>query len=146
MQPKQPCSLCRLGFREKALVAYHAWFNGENRLAYKQRMCIRCWREHFSKLVVASTDQNDYSGVEPVDCAACGHVLGNDAETTWTTWFRGQQRKDIYIVHCPQCAIQVRMTMMVGADRQPERPLAGVREGGAPLPNPQGFGSGDLPW
>lgn len=146
MQQKLPCSLCRKAFYEKAIVAFHRWFLGEERLCYKQRMCMKCWRQHYQLMIAASTNQDDYEAPEPVDCHGCGNVLGEDATDTFTTWYRGQQRRDTLVKECPHCAAGLRTIMMTGSDRQEERPLAGVGTGGAPLPNPPAFGRDDLPW
>ena len=147
MQPKLPCSLCLSAFREKALVAYHAWYQGEMRVCYKQRMCLRCWRRNYAELVQHSIDTMDNETPEPEACFKCGERLGADAENLYGTWYRGQQRKDVIATLCPGCATDYRQQMMQGADRQEDRATAGVGAGGAPRPNPRlSEGGSDLPW
>ena len=147
MFQKQPCMICRRAFREKALVAYHAWYNGENRVAYKQRMCLECWRKNYATLLQHSLDQLDSESQFPETCYSCGGDLTVDGENTWSTWYRGRNRKDTVVATCAHCGANLRTVMMNGADRQPDRELSGVGAGGAPLPNPPGFGRvDDLPW
>lgn len=139
--------MCHRAFREKALTAYHAWFNGENRTCYKQRMCLACFNKQHAASIKRSIDLDNVDAVEPDTCPFCGEgVIGDDSKT-WSTWYRGNNRRDVLIVACDSCATDLRALMMAGAERQPDRPVAGVGAGGAPLPNPPGFGaSDDLPW
>lgn len=138
--------MCRTIFREKAIVAYHSWYSGENRISYKQRMCMRCWRNNFQLVVAASTDPADYETPDPVECHGCGEAITEAAADTFTTWYRGEQRKDTVIKECPHCTANLHQVQMMGADRLEDRPMAGVGKGGSPLPNPPAFGRDDLPW
>lgn len=144
---QNPCSLCNERFLGPAITGYHRWFSGSDRAAYKQKLCVKCARLHYTAVRAGQVDTEDEDAVWPDHCPTCGDELDGDVDQTWTTWYRGKTKQNVCLVQCHHCAANTRTLMMNGADRLEDREPAKVGAGGAPLPNPEGFGSKDaLPW
>ena len=147
MQQKSLCCFDGQRILGKTITAYHAWWIGEDRVSYKQKMCFKHAQSEFGDLMLMAVDAESEHEEMPTQCPSCGAQFADDGDWTWTTWYRGQNRKDTILVLCQHCAGNRRQIMLQRAERQPDRQVAGVGAGGAPLPNPPGFGSKeDLPW
>lgn len=146
MQQKLPCDLCGQRPFTQSIVAYHRWTAGELRYGYKQRMCFKCCsKAHTTWQRLARTEANDGEDW-PTECPGCGSTVEGEMELTYSTWYRGQVRRDTCLPLCWQCTATARNTMMEGATNLEDKP-SGVRVGGAPRPDPVSVSAGgDLPW
>jgi sulfur relay (sulfurtransferase) complex TusBCD TusD component (DsrE family) len=144
---QDPCALCNERYLGPAITGYHRWFSGSARSGFRQKMCVKCARIHYTEVRSMQVDTDNEDAVWPSECPSCKTPLEGDVEQTWTTWYRGKTKQNVCLVQCEHCANNTRTIMRMGAERLEDRPIQGVREGGAPLPNPAGFGDREaLPW
>lgn len=139
--------MCGERFLGPAVVGFHRWYAGSLRRGYKQKLCPKCAKTHFGSSQPYAVDTEQEEPQYPNTCYACQAELDGQAAETWTTWFKGKTKRNVVLITCEHCAGNVRTVMMLNAEVLEDRQPSGVGAGGAPLPNPPGFGKRDaLPW
>lgn len=120
-----PCSAC--GSREPGKNAWvlWAWNRADNeRVAYRQRLCLMCVATTLAPLVISAQDS-------PMLCPSCHSDAGEQMDPIYSTYILpGDAKRQAEFATCGPCAVEVRNRAMVGADKLDDRPV-GV---GAPTP------------
>ena len=110
------CPLCTQQTLGKPASLYWAWTRSDGRRkAWKQKVCVDCFREHYVKLVIAS--------MEPVlICPACGISTVDDYDAVYLTYcLPGMPKDQSEMPLCGPCAVAVRNTAMSGANALEDR-------------------------
>ena|SRR5215468_3668914 len=139
--------MCGERFVGSAIAGYHRWYSGSVRKGFKQKLCAKCAKLHYAGVMEWAINEEAEDPQWPDTCPTCNGSLEVDPQQTWTVWYRGKNKQSVTYIQCVHCAGGLRTLMMHGSLTLEDREPAGVREGGAPLPNPQGSaGERDLPW
>jgi len=123
--PKE-CGVCTQQTIGKPASLYWAWTRADNRRkAWKQKVCLECFREHYAALIVRS--------MEPVlICPSCGIGTADDYDAVYLTYcMPGMPKDQSEMPLCPACAVKVRNLALSGAVELEDREV-GV---GGPQPD-----------
>lgn len=121
MIPKR-CAICERDGLGKPVSLYWAWNNADgHRRAWKQKVCYDCFRDRYSKLVIAA--------MEPVlMCPNCSISTADEYDAVYLSYFvPGMPSDSSEMPLCGACAVDVRNTALLGATALDDR---GVGVGG----------------
>ena len=119
LQQRFACAVCGTRNAGKLAAAYWAWFRADGvRSAWKQRLCVACAAKELSQLLASS--QNSSSDMTM--CPSCGADSSDDLDPVFLTLYvPGQERSDLSLMTCAACAVHVRSTALVGAEKLEDR-------------------------
>jgi hypothetical protein len=122
-----PCSVCGQKPVGKIATVYSAWFQADGgRVAWKQRLCASCVSSTLRDLLRSASD----SSQDVAACPACGTDASSDLDPIYLTLYLPKQDPREYaLTTCGVCAAQLRLTLIDGAARLPDR--VGGQNGGS---------------
>lgn len=114
-----PCSFCGQRAVGKMSSATWAWWRADQqRVAYRQRLCLTCFVQNVAGLEQATRD-------EPFHCPACHTDPSDDMDPVYLTVFiPGVGPLRLEMATCGACAVEIRNRAQQGAvqldDREPQ--------------------------
>jgi hypothetical protein len=129
------------------MTVYTGYFTGGKRLGVVQRFCAECAVEYVQQVVAVAAPAGDGDYVElPEACAACHSAINGDAQPMYVTAYPPkQERRDLLIMLCEACEMNIRPTLTAGGEPTADR-YGGPSGEGAPSPLPSEAAFKALPW
>lgn len=111
-----PCSKCRKRVRGKLNAGYWAWFLADNtRVAFRQRLCDECLADTFVQ-PIKDAEANETA------CPLCHVGSADDLDACYgTVYLPGCEPREVFFPTDAVCAVSLRSSMQLGAERLPER-------------------------
>jgi hypothetical protein len=113
-----PCSACgeRTSVGVSLCQATWAWWRADNqRVAYRQRLCVACFAMTIAPLEVASREQT-------MTCPACGIDTSEDMDPVYcTAYVPSLGRVRLELPCCAPCAAELRLRAQKGAQKLEDR-------------------------
>jgi len=118
MSPR-PCDLCQQRVPGKLAALYWAWFvNGEDRVAWKQRTCLPCFKATWQPLLQSASS----ASTESLTCPVCGGESTDDGDAVFLTLYLPKQVEREYELNTDAaCAAKVRLNIYERGERLPDR-------------------------
>lgn len=122
MSPR-PCDLCGQRFPGKPASLYWAWYvNGEDRVAWRQRLCQPCLSRHFAQIFRSSNS----TSTDGLTCPACGGSSENDLDAVFCVLYLPKQTEREYELNTDAaCAAKIRVNIWERGERLPDRSSPG---------------------
>jgi hypothetical protein len=110
------CSVCEQRQAEKLSQLYWAWnLAGGARRAYKQRLCVECFRTRILGILVDMRS-------DPYNCPGCHTDCEDNMDAVYLDLYMPNMPKErLEMACCPECAVTIRNAAMEGAEVLPDR-------------------------
>jgi hypothetical protein len=111
-----PCDSCGSRDRGKNSWVCWAWNRADNeRVAYKQRLCLQCFMANALPLIQAAFDGQ-------FACPVCHSDPGQQLDPIYLTYIvPGHDKEQADLALCAPCAVEVRIRAQVGAELMHDR-------------------------